>query len=236
MARLLMAALKHAGHEVSLVSKFRSWNGDGDSKHQDFLENRAKTVIKRVSGDGFVGFKGYKPDVWVTYHLYYKAPDLIGPQLSQYFGIPYIVAEASHAPKRENGRWARGHSAAEQAIRIADHIISLNPADTPCVVPLLKKSALITPLRPFLPANHYFFDKSASNDRLQFLADQGLDPRVTTLAAVAMMRKGDKYASYSALADALDRISNLSWQLLIVGDGPMRQALEQRFTSLIRTE
>jgi hypothetical protein len=77
----------------------------------------------------------FKPDIWVTYHLYYKAPYLIGPQLNESLGIPYIVAEASHAPKQEIGKWARGHSAPEQAIRLADHIISLNPADKPCVTP-----------------------------------------------------------------------------------------------------
>jgi hypothetical protein len=47
-----------------------------------------------------------------------------------------------------------------------------------------------------------------------------------------MMRDGDKYASYFSLADALGRISDLSWQLLIIGDGPMRQPLEQQFGSL----
>ena len=159
MARLLMSALKHAGHDVSLVSKFRSWNENGDPKHQDLLENRAKNVIKRISKHNLSGIRVFKPDIWVTYHLYYKALYLIGPQLSEFLGIPYIVAEASHAPKREIGRWARGHSAPEQAIRLADHIISLNPADKHCVILLLKKSVVITPLRPFLPAKRIFSGK-----------------------------------------------------------------------------
>ena len=57
MARLLMSALKHAGHDVSLVSKFRSWNENGGLKHQDLLENHAKmslneypNIIYRVLG------------------------------------------------------------------------------------------------------------------------------------------------------------------------------------------
>jgi glycosyltransferase involved in cell wall biosynthesis len=232
MARLIMAALKHAGHDVSLVSKFRSWNRNGDPKQQDLLEKRAQTVIKRVSRDGLADFPGHKPDIWLTYHLYYKAPDLIGPHLSRFFGIPYLVAEASHAPKREYGPWARGHSAAEQAIRFADHIISLNPADAPCITPLLKKTAKITPLRPFLPNKWSFSDQTSANDGLRFLTQNGLDPSVTTLAVVAMMRDGDKYASYCALAEALDHLSDLAWQLVIIGDGPMRQALERRYASL----
>ena len=41
-----------------------------------------------------------RPDLWFTYHLYYKAPDLVGPLVAGALGIPYAVAEASVAHKR----------------------------------------------------------------------------------------------------------------------------------------
>ena len=232
MARLIMAALKYAGHDVSLVSKFRSWNGEGSPKHQKTLEKRAKNIINRLSEQYSTADKASKPEIWVTYHLYYKAPDLIGPQICDFLNIPYVVAEASHAPKRATGQWASGHTTAEQAIRRADHIISLNPVDTPCITPLLKKSASVTPLKPFLPIKHSFLGETISNNRQKLLRANGLDPNVTTLATVAMMREGDKNASYRVLAEALKRISGLSWQLLIIGDGATRQAVEQDFSVL----
>jgi hypothetical protein len=43
------------------------------------LENHAKNVIKRISKHNLSGIRVFKPDIWVTYHLYYKAPYLIGP-------------------------------------------------------------------------------------------------------------------------------------------------------------
>ena len=35
------------------------------------------------------------PAAWFTYHLYYKAPDWLGPDIARALAIPYLVAEAS---------------------------------------------------------------------------------------------------------------------------------------------
>ena len=56
-------------------------------------------------------------ELWFTYHLYYKAPDWLGPAVSRALGIPYVVAEASHAAKREGGAWDVGHRAVAEALR-----------------------------------------------------------------------------------------------------------------------
>ena len=34
---------------------------------------------------------GPRPALWLTYHSYYKAPDLLGPTLSRQWGIPYVA-------------------------------------------------------------------------------------------------------------------------------------------------
>ena len=46
------------------------------------------------------------------------------------------------------------------------------------------------------------------------------------------MRDGDKLASYRVLADALQRLSDRDWALLIVGDGPARTETEKAFATL----
>ena len=43
------------------------------------------------------------PELWFTYHLYHKAPDWLGPRIAGALGIPYVVAEASFAPKQAGG-------------------------------------------------------------------------------------------------------------------------------------
>jgi glycosyltransferase involved in cell wall biosynthesis len=49
------------------------------------------------------------------------------------------------------------------------------------------------------------------------------------LLAVAMMRDGDKLASYRLLAEALARLDDLDWTLTVVGDGRARAAIEPLF-------
>jgi glycosyltransferase involved in cell wall biosynthesis len=53
---------------------------------------------------------------------------------------------------------------------------------------------------------------------------------VPRLLTVAMMRKGDKLASYSILAAALERLQHLPWSLDIVGDGETYEEIVQRFS------
>ena len=46
---------------------------------------------------------------------------------------------------------------------------------------------------------------------------------------VAMMRPGDKLASYALLADALMRLEGVDWRLSVIGDGPERRRVRQLF-------
>ncbi len=51
-----------------------------------------------------------RPDAWLTYHVYHKAPDHLGPYVTRALGIPYLVAEASLAAKQANGPLGDGLS------------------------------------------------------------------------------------------------------------------------------
>jgi glycosyltransferase involved in cell wall biosynthesis len=53
-----------------------------------------------------------------------------------------------------------------------------------------------------------------------------------SLIAVAMMRDGDKLASYRLLGAALERLLDLPWSLDIVGDGPARREVERALAPL----
>src|SRR5438132_640172 len=124
------------------------------------------------------------------------------------------VAEASDAPKQALGAWSTGRDAVETAIRRADAVIGLNSTDRDCVLPLLRDPRRWVAVKPFLDA--------ASFGR-QARATLG-PPR---LIVVAMMRYGDKFASYQLLANALSRLLDLSWSLEVVGDGPARGDVEE---------
>jgi glycosyltransferase involved in cell wall biosynthesis len=171
-----------------------------------------------------------RPSLWLTYHLYYKAPDWIGPRVADALGLAYVVAEASHAPKRAQGPWAEGHAAVEAAIRRADAVIALNPTDMACVRPLVSPSSdgdRLHLMKPFLDESPFQAAMAARlRHKRELVTAYGLDPEQPWLLAVGMMRPGDKLASYRVLAEALAGVLDRRWQLLVVGDGPARAEVE----------
>ena len=119
-----MDALERAAEKVELVSTFRSFDGDGDAARQDALRRQGEALAQRMVKQWRAAPEATRPQLWFTYHVYYKAPDWLGPAISEALGIPYVIAEASYAEKRAGGPWATGHEAAADAIGRARLIIS----------------------------------------------------------------------------------------------------------------
>ena len=233
MARLLMAALRKAGHEVVLASQFRSYEGRGDSAHQQRIRERSVKTCGRLIQHYRKVPASEVPDLWFSYHLYHKAPDLIGPHVSKNLGIPYVVAEASHAPKQAAGPWAEGYTSAREAILMASRIIALNPVDIACVNELLTshqgKVSKVSRLAPFIHAQR--IRRWSSNTQIsdQLTTKIKLDLQVPVLICVAMMRHRAKLASYRLLAESLNLIQDSPWQLLIIGGGEASDEVSKLF-------
>jgi glycosyltransferase involved in cell wall biosynthesis len=233
MARQLMAALETAGHSVELAARFASRDGAGDPVRQQRLSGLGQRLAERLTERLRARPAPSRPKAWLTYHLYYKAPDWIGPAVSVALDIPYLVAEASHAPKRAGGEWALGHMACEAAIRHADAVIGLNSHDAACVLPLLARPERYHRLRPFTNTGPLAQAAAARDAHHAALVSRyDLDPQDALLLTVAMMRDGDKLDSYRALGRALAKIPDEPWQLLVVGDGPARPAVEAALAGL----
>jgi len=212
IAQLLLAALRRGGHEPVLASRFRSYDGGGDALRQARLVVLGERIADRLLVR-YREFPEFTPELWVSYHVYHKAPDWLGPTVAGGLGIPYVVAEASVTPAQRCGAWAAGHRAAESAIGRADAVVGLNFQDRECVLPLLREPGRWVPLKPFVDSSTY--GRRGRRD--------GGPPRLIT---VAMMRSGDKLASYCLLGDALSCLLDLPWSLEVVGDGPARRDVE----------
>jgi glycosyltransferase involved in cell wall biosynthesis len=229
VAGLLMDALARGGHRVGIASTFRSYDRDGDAQRQAALRAQGEMLVAQLIERYEGGLAEDRPAMWFTYHLYYKAPDWLGPAVSQALGIPYVVAEASFAPKRAQGEWAMGHEASAAAVRKAALVLSPSRDDLPGLLQLTQASRLVH-LPPFLDVAPF---AAASADRARLRAElakeRNIDPGVPWIAVVAMMREGDKLASYRALAAALRRLGDLRWQLVVAGDGPARAEVERLF-------
>jgi glycosyltransferase involved in cell wall biosynthesis len=234
VARLLVQALRAGGAEVEIASRIRS------RLHvAELPEAEAEAAQRRMAAKGEAAArrliakyrarpKRERPQAWFTYHLYYKAVDWIGPRVAMALDIPYLLAEASHAPKRAGGRYSFSHAATEAAIRQAAAIFCLNPSDKECLADLLTRRKLVD-LPPFLDLRRFagtLPDRAAARRRLA--RARGIDIDQPWLLAVGMMRPGDKLQSYRMLAEALHRI-NRPWQLLVVGDGPARPEIQRAF-------
>ncbi|MCW5699734.1 MAG: glycosyltransferase family 4 protein [Rhodospirillales bacterium] len=227
MARLLVRAMERGGFVVELATPFRSLDASGNPQRQRRLSHMGERLADRIIERNRRRPLRERPDLWFTYHLYHKAPDLIGPQVSGALGIPYVVAEASHAAKQEDGPWALGHAAAAEAIASADLLINLNSADAEGLRHLVNDPHRVVPLKPFIDASSFQCSASMRNCQHAALARRfNLDEREPLLLAVAMMRDGDKLDSYRVLGEALSRITSRPWHLLVVGDGPAASKVE----------
>ena len=232
MARLMIKALRRSGHQVSVASRLRSYDGQGDAHRQEILRRRAKRVTRAYLARANAPRPNNElpPDLWFTYHLYHKAPDLLGPTIARALSIPYVVAEASFAPKQANGPWKGSHLDVGDALRQAAQIIVLNPDDAACVRAHVEDSSRLKPLAPFMdtgPARAAAKNRNAHRDALA--KKYNLDRTKPWLATVAMMRPGDKFASYQALARIVASLHDIPFHFLIAGDGPARAAIVDEF-------
>ncbi|HSA81749.1 MAG TPA: glycosyltransferase family 4 protein [Geminicoccaceae bacterium] len=225
MARALLRALAGAGQPVELASRLRSYDRSGDPVRQRRIEALGERLAARL-------LRRYRasaapPCAWLTYHAYHKSPDWLGPTVAAALDVPYLLAEASFAPKQAGGPWAHGHAASERAIRRADVVLALTARDAACLAPLIAPPAELRRLPPFLDPRPY---QAAAAQRTRYRAALatrfGLDPEPPWLLVVAMMRADVKRDSYLLLADALGRLRDRSWRLLVVGDGPARPEIE----------
>ncbi|MBM3572847.1 MAG: glycosyltransferase family 1 protein, partial [Alphaproteobacteria bacterium] len=144
-----MAVLTEAGYRVELASRLRSRDGAGDPA----IQARLAAAGTRLSAHLIRRYRmhpGTAPDVWFTYHLYYKAPDWIGPDVAAALGIPYVVVEASVANKRASGPWAASHAAVLRALRRADLVVGLTAVERQGVVPCLEAGDRWMLLKPFI--------------------------------------------------------------------------------------
>ncbi len=208
IARNLMTALERAlGRPVVLASELRSFEPKGSADTQARLQQDATAEVDRLCSD--------LSDIalWVTYHNYYKAPDLIGPAVSRLMNIPYVLIEATRARSRLEGPWSEFAKAAETASDAAQVIFHFTANDLIALSRDRVEGQTLVELPPFLNRD----DLPAASEC------------TGAMLSVGMMRPGDKLASYRLVAEALSLMSSRSWRFEIAGDGPARSEVEEAF-------
>ena len=214
MAQLLMRCLTQAGHQVDLVSDLRGYLGDPQD-HAGWAKLRAAVDDESVRIAAL--WANQPPDLWLCYHPYYKAPDLLGPQLTRRFALPYVTVEASLSARRDIGIWAEMQAHVSAAVQQASLNLCLTARDFKGLQDATP-TARLARFPPFIETDA--FSAPAT-------------PQPGHLVTVAMMRAGDKALSYRRLAATLTLLPlSLDWHLSVIGDGPQRAEILAMFADL----
>ena len=216
MARGLGRLLRRLGHRVIMPAASRMAPGVPMPDAHLALEREARRRAARLI-DHWKSLPAGHPerfDLWFTYHCYYRKPDWLGPIVTRALGIPYVIAEASHASRRAQGPTRLGHRAVERALAAADLVLTVNPRDVAGVRARLRSGARQARLSPFI-------DVAPFRAKAPRVAND-----IPVLLSVGMMRTRDKLASYRVLAEALLLLKDRKWRTVLVGDGPARPEIE----------
>lgn len=205
IARNLLRALTLAQFAPDLASELRSFEKHGDAAAQTGLIAEAAAQIPDLIARGRQA--GWR--LWLTYHNYYKAPDLLGPAVAQALNIPYVQIESTRARKRLAGPWARFAEIAEAAADAAHVIFYFTRRDAVALRDYAPDGQNLAHLKPFLAA--------------ETLPEAGT--RDGPVLVAAMMRPGDKLESYRLIAQSMARMAEPP-TLAIAGDGSARAEVE----------
>lgn len=217
MARGLRRLLLRLGHKVVTPSASQVAPGVPDPSTHLAFERRARAQANRLIArwQALPERHPERFDLWFTYHCWYRKPDWLGPIVSAALDIPYVIAEASHSPRRAFGPWRIAHRAVERALKAADLVVTVNPNDIKGVRPKLADPRRQVVLAPFIDTRPFSVAHAGN--------------RSPIVIAVGMMRHRDKLDSYRVLAEALGRLKERAWSAVLVGDGPARGEIEKLF-------
>jgi glycosyltransferase involved in cell wall biosynthesis len=215
----LLQFLRKRGHEVRLVSRLRTrwiyWH--------PWQWIRLPLEIAR----SLRFINRFQPHVWLTYHSYYKAPDVLGPVCTRFGGVPYTIFQGVYATKhRRKLKSKPGFYINRYGLQRADAVFTNKRRDEINLKRLLPEGRLhyIAPgihldhfQMPAAPAEHF-----VSND---FKGNDG----APVILTVAMFRPGVKAEGIARVIRACGGAARRGccFRLVVCGDGAQRDALER---------
>ena len=215
--RELQEFLTNQNHRVDLVSSLRSrwiyW------KPRTLLQHRAETERVRAM------LRKDPADLWLTYHTYYKAPDLLGPSCAKVLHIPYVIFQGIYSTKRKrNIKTLPGFLLNRKALRSALVVYTNKKKDEKNLRRLLPRDRL-SYVPPGIRPELFSFDASA---RQELRASWQVEERLVVLST-AMLRPGVKTEGLRQVIKSCGALHRAAHKILLVviGDGHNRRLLEE---------
>lgn len=213
----IFSHLQERGHHLRLVSRLRCrWLYYRPITFLRLLLERRRVVAAcRLA----------PPDLWLSYHSYYKAPDLLGPACSRRLGIPYALFQGIYSTSRRRQLLTLpGFLLNRATLLAADMVFSNKNRDLKNLARLLPAERLRYIAPGLLPEQFPFQPEWRAALRHSW----GVGDETVVLAA-AMMRPGVKTAGIATVIEACAELhrAGLPLHLVVAGDGSGRIELER---------
>ncbi|MEM9279779.1 MAG: glycosyltransferase family 4 protein [Pseudomonadota bacterium] len=225
IAQNLMKALELAGYEVALASRYICYSKRSNTEILAERKSGAISEAERILAEYKALAPHERPDIWITYHPYCKAPDWIGPIVSKELGIPYINVEAARTGQGgPEDEWAPWRSEAQTGIKQADLHLVFKPTDRAYLTELLGDDTKLRNIPPFMDTD------IGTVEPISLLSHW--NPDTPVLITTGMMRKGKKDKNFYMLAETLSNMTNQDWNLVVVGGGPEEENIRAAFSDI----
>ena len=166
----------------------------------------------------------WNPHLWLTYHTYYKAPDLLGPGVCKRLDLPYLIFQGIYSTKRRRRmQTAPGFYLNRRALLAADHLFTNRRLDEANLL-RLRGRRCISYVPPGIFPHAFVKDLEAGR---QLRRQWGVEDEAVILSA-AMFRRDVKTQGLLWLLECLGTLASAGrrFRLVIAGDGPCRGELE----------
>ncbi len=216
IARDLQNALNGMGHDCREIVQFRSrwfWKSPGG-------------CFRALTGftEAYTKARQFAPNLWLTYHSYYKSPDIIGPSVSRLVRIPYVIFQPMYSTKRRKTAQTRvGFYLNRLALKAARAAFTNNLNDVEALGRVLDPKRIT-----YLPSGivpEAFQRDEVAGEQIRKRFEIPYD--ATVIMTAARFRPGVKYESlvYLFRSLALVKAEPRRFTLMVVGDGPMEEQL-----------
>lgn len=217
IGRELAAALAEQGIETVVPTRFRSrWLSARPLLWLPALAAR-REALETASRE--------RVDAFVTYHTYYKSPDVVGPYVARRLGIPYVVFQGIYSTKQRRRLATRlGFEFNRRALLAAKVVFTNRRLDADNLRRLLPENRIVA-VRPGIDPEAFAFDAAARRE-LRREWNVGDAPVVVT---AAMFRDDVKSKSLAYLFLRLGELARQgqAFFLVVAGDGEMRAPLAE---------
>jgi len=213
----IFSFLKKQGHAVAAVSDLRCrWIYWKPWQWLKLLQETRRVVRRHADN---------RADLWLTYHSYYKAPDLLGVAAAKRMGIPYVIFQGIYSTKRRRAWKTRpGFYLNRRSLCAARHIFTNKKLDLLNLKRLIPEDK-ITYIAPGLIPDDFCFDAGA-RDEIRRRLNLGDNPVVFSAAMFRPDVKTEGLTWVIRVCGDLYRRGH-PLRLVIAGDGKEKDKLKQ---------